>query len=391
MEKGQLSKGKYKVFILPFSMAPSPREVEAITEFAQQGGIVIADAAAGMMDDHCAWQPDGLLNDFFGIKTVSSEKRKLTSTSTVTTNADEDVVGESRTAGITGPITVTSEGTSWGLKTEDLGGLQAVEVGVNEGAGKALVKVDETEAVIVRPVGQGWAIYLNALLDRYPSLRQENYGSSYRRLIDVLLAHLNLRPAVEVLSAGGQQLTQAQIVRYGLGGDQVLAIVKENIGLEGNTGKDGVTVYGDSRLGKIAKQAITIHLPERYYVYDVRSGQDFGNTSIVKTSITVGGALVLGLSRTQKFVTVTGPSSASLGEHVRFTIKLSAPGKHLVRCHFFAPNGSFMPAYQSNISLDGPTGAVVLPSALNDPAGPYRLRVTDVVTGATAEARVRLQ
>ena len=93
VKKGQLSKGKYKVFILPFSMAPSPREVEAITEFAQQGGIVIADAAAGMMDDHCAWQPDGLLNDFFGIKTVSSEKRKLTSTSTVTTNADEDVVG----------------------------------------------------------------------------------------------------------------------------------------------------------------------------------------------------------------------------------------------------------------------------------------------------------
>ena len=81
VEKGQLSKGKYKVFILPFSMALSPREVEAITEFAQQGGIVIADAAAGMMDDHCAWQPDGLLNDFFGIKTVSSEKRKLTGTS----------------------------------------------------------------------------------------------------------------------------------------------------------------------------------------------------------------------------------------------------------------------------------------------------------------------
>jgi hypothetical protein len=50
-----------------------------------------------------------------------------------------------------------------------------------------------------------------------------------------------------------------------------------------------------------------------------------------------------------------------------------------------------MPAYPSNISLDGPTGAVVLPSALNDPAGPYRLRITDVVTGATAEARVRLQ
>ncbi|PYV44085.1 MAG: hypothetical protein DMG06_07935, partial [Acidobacteria bacterium] len=210
VEQGQLTNGKYKVFILPFSMALSPREVEAITEFAQQGGIVIADAAAGMMDDHCAWQPDGLLNDFFGIKTVSSEKRKLTSTSTVTTNADEDVVGESRTAGITGPITVTSEGTSWGVRTEDLSGLEAVEAAIREGTAKALVKVGETEAVIVRPVGRGWAIYLNALLDHYSRLRKENYGgSSYRRLIDVLLAHLDLRPAVEVFSAGGQRLAQA--------------------------------------------------------------------------------------------------------------------------------------------------------------------------------------
>jgi hypothetical protein len=32
----------------------------------------------------------------------------------------------------------------------------------------------------------------------------------------------------------------------------------------------------------------------------------------------------------------------------------------------------------------------VLPSALNDPAGNYLIRATDVVTGATAETKVAL-
>jgi hypothetical protein len=48
-------------------------------------------------------------------------------------------------------------------------------------------------------------------------------------------------------------------------------------------------------------------------------------------------------------------------------------------------------AYAQNAIVEGGPAAVVLPSALNDPAGEYKLRVTDVVSGATAEARIRFK
>ncbi len=86
-----------------------------------------------------------------------------------------------------------------------------------------------------------------------------------------------------------------------------------------------------------------------------------------------------------------GPASAGLGEQSEFTITSSRPGRRLVRCHIFAPDGSFIPAYAKNLLLENASGSVVLPSALNDPAGEYAVRVTDVVTGATAEAKVRLK
>jgi hypothetical protein len=37
------------------------------------------------------------------------------------------------------------------------------------------------------------------------------------------------------------------------------------------------------------------------------------------------------------------------------------------------------------------TSTFVLPTALNDPAGVYAIRATDVVTGATAETTIELK
>jgi hypothetical protein len=40
---------------------------------------------------------------------------------------------------------------------------------------------------------------------------------------------------------------------------------------------------------------------------------------------------------------------------------------------------------------EGPEATFVLPSARNDPAGEYRVRVSDVLSGASAEASLRLE
>ena len=376
VEKGELINGRYKVLILPLSLALSKDEAKAIEAFVQTGGMVVADAAVGLMDQHCAWQRNGLLNELFGITAVASDKRSLKST-------DDDHGGI---------VTVTDEGARWGLEPSDLRGTTAVEADIKAAGGTALVRIGDTDAVIARRVGKGWALYLNTLLDSYAKQRAEKFGGGkYRSLVNAILARAGVQPAVEVLSADGKRLAQAQIARYRFGDAEILAIVKDNVAVERMIGQDGVTIYNDTALGKVARQEITIKLPRKFYVTDIRSGSQLGYTNVVNSSALVGDAVVLALNSTENTITLSGPAAASLGEHPAFTIAVSRPGRNLISCHVFAPDGSTLPAYATNILLDNTAKSFVLPSALNDRSGTYTIRARDVVTGATAEAKIILQ
>jgi hypothetical protein len=255
-----------------------------------------------------------------------------------------------------------------------------------------LLKVGDHDAVFVHQVGKGWAIYLNIALDAYSRSRRHNYGGgSYRSLVNALLTHLGIQPAVRVLDADGKPLTQVQIVRYRLGDAQALALVKENVGVQAVQGYDGVTVYQDANLGQVASQELTIQLPQRFHVTDARTGKQLGTTDTVKTAITVGGTLVLGLSQTDNQLTLTGPVSARLGDHVRFRLASSGAAKALVRCHVLGPDGRPLPTYAKNILLVRKGAVFTFPSAINDAPGTYTVRVTDVITGATTEAKLILR
>jgi hypothetical protein len=54
IEQGELE--KYRVLILPYSIAISGREAQAIERFLDRGGIVIADEQIGRMDERCHWR-----------------------------------------------------------------------------------------------------------------------------------------------------------------------------------------------------------------------------------------------------------------------------------------------------------------------------------------------
>ncbi|MBV8858037.1 MAG: beta-galactosidase trimerization domain-containing protein [Acidobacteria bacterium] len=373
VEQGGLSSGKYKVLVLPLSLALSEEELKSIEAFARGGGTVIADAGAGVTDEHCAWRIDGSLEKLFGVQLASApDVRRLKGS------------GEK--------LTLTGAGAAFGIRAEDLAGLNAAEPGLKAAGGEALARAGDADAVVIRRVGSGRTIYLNALLDRYAKLRAEKSGGDAQRaLVNTLLERAGVRPAIELLSAGGRRLTHALVARYKFGESEVLTVVTDNVKLEGVVGRDGVTVYNDAGLGRVARQEITVRLPRKAYVTDVRTGKRFGLTDTVHTSVVVGDALVLGLSPAAGAVTLSGPPSAALGAHVRFDIHVAPAGRHLVRCHFLAPDGSLLEAYAKNVLAEEGRASVVLPSALNDPAGVYTLRVTDVVTGATAEAKVELK
>ena len=74
-----------------------------------------------------------------------------------------------------------------------------------------------------------------------------------------------------------------------------------------------------------------------------------------------------------------------------FTASAPAAARRLLRWHVLGPDGAFRPEYAQVSVEDRPEATFVLPSALSDPAGEYRVRVTDVLSGASAEASLRLE
>ncbi|MEN3325549.1 MAG: hypothetical protein V7638_356 [Acidobacteriota bacterium] len=241
-------------------------------------------------------------------------------------------------------------------------------------------------------VGKGWTLNFNKTFDRYPKERAANFGgATYRELVKSVFDKAGVRPTIEVMSADGRPVSQAQIARYKFGDAEIVTIVKENVALSGIVGQDGVTTYNDTNLGTVARQELTIRLPRKMYVADVRSGKQLGFTDVVHTSIVVGDALVLGLTAAQHEIHLDGVSTAKRGEHIFLKISSTAQETSLVRCHVFSPDGSRSPIYSRNVPVENGHGTFTLPFALNDPAGRYVIRATDVVTGAKFEKTIELR
>jgi hypothetical protein len=88
---------------------------------------------------------------------------------------------------------------------------------------------------------------------------------------------------------------------------------------------------------------------------------------------------------------LSGPPETARGEVANLTASFSTGGKRLTRWLVFGPDGAFHAEYARTEAGEGSETAFALPSALSDPPGVYRLQVTDVLSGATAETALRLE
>src|SRR5262249_6516654 len=156
----------------------------------------------------------------------------------------------------------------------------------------------------------------------------------------------------EVRDPAGHPLGQTRIARYRFGSAEVVAVLQESLEVATLYGRDGVTVYDDARLGRVARSAVEIHLPRQAQVTDVRTGQGLGRTDTVRPQLRPGEAVVLALNAEMPRLTVTAAPSAARGEPAVFTLQLDRPGPHLVRCHVLSPEGRFLPEYAANVLVD---------------------------------------
>ncbi len=182
-----------------------------------------------------------------------------------------------------------------------------------------------------------------------------------------------------------------RVARYRFGEHEVVALLSGDLDVKTSFGRDGVTVYEDAEKGRVVRHEVDVALPRAAHVTNARTGEALGETARLRTTLTAGDALVLALGPERTPLRLEGPGRAKRGDAAAFTASASAAGRRLLRWHVHGPDGAFRPEYARVTVEDGPSATFVLPSALNDPAGEYRVRVTDVLSGASAEATLRLE
>jgi len=366
VEEGALQ-GK-RVLVLPYSTALSEREVAAIRSFVEQGGVLLADAAIGLFDEHVAWREVGALDRLFGVAAPPPRTR---------------IPAAARAKG---PVRVTEQGEALGLRARELGQLEAFEPKLRAREGQPLARIGDAELAVVNRIGKGRSIYLNALLDDTGGSRDAG-----RAIVRAVLGDAGVRPAVAVSDLGGRPVWRVRVARYRFGGYEVIALLSGPLDVKTSFGRDGVSVYEDAEQGQLVRREVSVTLPRAGHVTNARTGESLGANERLRTTLVAGDALVLSLGPERTPLRLEAAGRARLGEAPVFRVVTSADARRILRWHVYGPDGALRPEYAQVTAEEGPEATFVLPSALSDPAGEYRVRVSDVLSGATAEATLRLE
>jgi hypothetical protein len=348
IEKGQLD--DYRALLLPASAAISPDEAASIRQFAEQGGLVVADSVPGWLDHHCRMLKNGLLDDLFGVRRAGVPKR------------------EGNAA-----IRVSMRGFEGDLHLETHDASLQAETAAAWAAG------DDVPAVLGRDVGKGQCVVLNADIGQYESLRSTGRANPVRRLTSYLLEKAGVQPQTRVVGKQGRPVPACEVVRFADGGLHYVAIVS------------------DHRLANAKTQDVIIHLPAQAVVYDIRTRELLGKTKVVQRTLVPGNPLVLALMPyvVERLIVEPETDVCAPGEVARFAVHLSigreAPaGHHCLRAEAIGPDGNCRRCDTQNVLIARSETVVSVPLALNAPTGDWTLRVTDVATGKAATSGFRV-
>jgi len=343
IEQGQL--GKYKALLMPASTAVSPAEAQAIREFVEAGGLVIADTAPGILDDHCRLVEPGLLDGLFG----------------VTRNGLPIPAGKE-------PIRVEAGGLQAELP------MPAFAANVAPAGSQPWARAGTAPAVLVQQAGKGWAVLLNMAIEPYESLHAGGNTHAVGQLAARLLDLVNVRPQVRVTADGGD-VDACEIVRFTDGeNDQI----------------HYVSIVRDERAAGVKPQNVTVQFPAPAWLYDVRAGKPLGHAQSVPTELLPGDPKIFALLPYEvNGVTVTpAASKVALGAAAAFDLAIQTgvqtpAGLHCLRVEVLNPAGEVLKHYAHNLLTRNALGTFSFTPALNDPTGTWRLRATHVATGRT--------
>ncbi len=312
---------RYKVLYLPMTFAISDELADALVEWVEGGGTLIADLQFALTDEHGSPRDGALLERLFGVR-----------------RTEREAVYEAAT--LTGP-----GGANFAASARD-----AVET-VDAQADASYE--DGTPAVIFRELGVGHTIYLNCLMPKYDPTSVE--------MVRDLLGDAAVDRPVSVDSGDAETPARAwECARYELGAAEIVGLIR------------------DHRLVD-ASQSCEVSFGRTAHVYDMRAHSYIGETE--KNVVTLGpGETAVFAVLPYK---VDGMQIVGAGNEMRATVLADGPvGDHVLHVAVTDPAGDPAPAYTRNVSAPGGIADLRIPLALSDAPGDWTVTVRDVLSGA---------
>jgi hypothetical protein len=227
--------------------------------------------------------------------------------------------------------------------------------------------------LLVNNVGKGRAILLNFAVGSYSSARSDKRAETWWALFKGLLARANVQPRVSIRTAEGG-LRKCEAVFY----------------------RDGVVEYlGFLKYRYEPPQDAEVVLDRKAHTYDVRAGEYLGNVDRFPATFQIErGKLYARLPYAVKAIDVK-LAKASPGEAVAIALGLTASssktGRHWFHIQVFGPDKVERRHYAQNVAVVNGKGQAVIPLALNDAPGAWRIVARDVASGVRAEATLEVQ
>ncbi len=362
IEQGELTKLMPAAFVLPYSVAISDREAQQMQAYVEAGGTLIADARTGLMDQHCAPQTAGALDELFGIERteVNPKARRIDGEAVFTT-----ALGECDPTAIT---------------FQDLSGDTTIKIT----AGTALGRIADAPVLIVCNVGKGRAVLLNLFMDSYARRRNLGVHQPLRKLLGEVLDLAGVKPFTQITAADADRY---YVARYYRGDAHYVGILRET-GVILTGGGPGSAATGEA---PHRRSHIQVRFPHQAHVYDLRAGQYLGKIDRAEKLMSQGYCQIYSLLPYQVTAVSVIPRAKikQPGDRVSYRVRVETdgpqPGMHVFRVQVSDPGG-VRDYYGTQIAADDGSGEAEFDLALNDSPGTWRIEATDIATGISGTA-----
>ncbi|MEX0701193.1 MAG: beta-galactosidase [Planctomycetales bacterium] len=379
---GELVRRGVKLFIVPRGVALSGAEIDGLRKFVEAGGVLVTDLMAGRMNENGrVWPGTSPIDELLGVHRAAFDYQSKGP------HDQEDLVTRRKLKTFGMPIAVTMKESFGGLKAGEkfeIRGYQ--EPGLRAGAAQALAQTAAGPAILKNRVGQGTAITLNFDLPNYLTQRAagnvREQTETARRLMRALVDEAGIAPPVRIARPGeSEHPAGIELLRYRVGEAQVLAAIVNR---------------STADLGDVGKAELMFRLPKAAFVSDMRTGKRFGKTDTVTVPIEKGRPTLLGvlpyevtaLNAMQLVGDRLGPGQLPVVLNV--IVQGNKPGDHVVHAELLDADGKPLIESLLNIPLPGGEYRGTLDFSRVPNKGWHKLRLTDILSGQSAEMSVSL-